>query len=148
VGSLRPPASNVGAALTGRSFAIALAVAVGVVVDVGIDLAGAGGVLFGGRSLALRPLGVLLGGELGLLCAPRSGLRFLAQTRSLLAPLLDLAPASEDGHDREQHDRGGNGYDDDPECAHALPVPGRRTSKPSDPKVRAVVALARYLSAR
>jgi hypothetical protein len=128
------------------AIALAIAVAVGVVVDVGIDLAGAGGVFFGGRSLALGPLGVLLGGELGLLCAPRSRLRFLAQTRSLLSPLLDLASASEDGHDREQQDRGGNGYDDDPECAHAPPVPGRRTGKPSDPKVRAVIPFRRLVA--
>jgi len=51
-------------------FAIASAVAIGAVVDVRIDLAGAGGVLLSSLALALRPLRVFLCGELGLLRAP------------------------------------------------------------------------------
>src|SRR5207244_3490867 len=66
-----------GAASEGRYVsAITCAIAVGVVVDVRIDLAGSCGVLFGGRTFALGSFGVLLRGELGLFRAPGSDLRF------------------------------------------------------------------------
>ena len=74
---MKPP-EFLGAALRGRYvFSIASGVAISVVVDVRIDLARAGGVLFGGRAFALRSFGVLLRGELGLFCAPSPGLSFL-----------------------------------------------------------------------
>src|SRR2546428_4077875 len=54
------------ARLLGR-YVLAFTIAV---VHVRIDLAGSRGMLFGGRALALRPLRLLLRGELGLLRAP------------------------------------------------------------------------------
>src|SRR5207237_4172315 len=66
-----------GAALA-RRYVLAIALAIGVVVDVRIDLAGSRGVLFGGGAFALGPFSMLLRGELGLFRAPSSGLRFFA----------------------------------------------------------------------
>jgi len=103
--------------LAGR-YVWAIAFAIGVVVDVRIDFAGAGSVFFGGRALALGTLGVLFGGELGLLGASGPGLCFLTQPLGLLTLLLDPAPASQsDECDREQHDRCDDD-DDDQCCAH------------------------------
>ena len=65
-----------GAALTGR-YVWAIAFAIGVVVDVRIDFAGASRMFFGGLALALCPFRLFLGGELGLLRAPGSGLGLL-----------------------------------------------------------------------
>ena len=75
---------------------MAIAFAIGVVVDVRIDFAGAGRMLFGGLALALCPFRLFLCGELGLLRAPGSGVGLLAQSCGLLAPLLQPALASDD----------------------------------------------------
>jgi hypothetical protein len=57
---------------------LAIAFAIGLVVDVRIDFAGAGRMLFGGLAFALCPFRLFLGGELGLLRAPGPGLGLLA----------------------------------------------------------------------
>src|SRR6266550_6780547 len=93
--------SQSGAALAGR-YVLAIAFAIGVVVDVRIDFAGAGRMLFGGLALALCPFRLFLCGELGLLRAPGSGLGLLAQSSSLLAPLLQPAPASDSEDEGKQ----------------------------------------------
>jgi hypothetical protein len=95
-----------------------------VVVDVGVDFAGSGNVLLGCGALLPRSLGMFLGGELGLLRASLARLRLLAQLGRFLAAAIE-PPLPAEGDDREA-DQDDRCYDDhdDPDGAHADPVPG------------------------
>src|SRR5262249_58085381 len=95
---------------------------VAVVVGAAIDLARAGRLLVGGPVLPLRPLGMFLSGELGLLGASGADLGLLPKSRRFFAPVLEPASSSRDRKsDRNQYD-GCRDHDyDAPCCAHDAP---------------------------